>query len=153
VLEGGPIRGRNKVSFATPQGSEIIITLQVSQSNGSVVAKRALIIPSVSPVLHFYEVNTLYGTGYRSLARGLSLIGNSTTIKAEPYYLDSRIFNSPDLVEWSINSQKAPSYDPNPYEITLERTGFSGGFATVGFHVRSTDVILQGARGNMQLNF
>lgn len=151
VLEEGPILGRNRASFITPQGSRVIISLQVSKQDGTVLANRAFSIPSVSPQIHFYEVNTLYGTSFRSITKDFNLISNSATIKAEPYYLDSLVYNNPNIREWSINNKKTDSFDQNPYEITLERTGFSGR-ADLGFHVRSTDLLLQGARNNMHLN-
>jgi hypothetical protein len=150
VLEEGPIVGRNHVSFITPQGSELIISLQVSRQDGTVLARRTFSAPSVSPQIHFYEVNTLYGTSFRSITKDFNLISNSATIKAEPYYLDSLVYNNPNIREWSINNKKVDSFDQNPYEITLEKTGFSGR-ADLDFHVRSTDLLLQGARNNMHL--
>jgi hypothetical protein len=152
VLEGGPIRGRNQTSFTTPQGREIVVSLQVTEPDGTVVAKQDFIVPSVSPQIHFYEINTLYGVGYKSVDDSFSLIGESATIKAEPYYLDSRIFNNPDIAKWSINGTDTQSFDKNPYEITFERTTFSG-IADLGFHVRSMEVLLQGARNGMEVNF
>lgn len=151
VIEEGSIVGRNYTSFVTPQGSEVIISLQVSRQDGTVLARRAFSIPSVSPEVHFYEVNTLYGTSIRAITKDFNLISNSATIKAEPYYLDSLVYNNPNIREWSINDKKTDSFDTNPYEITLERTGFSGR-ADLDFHVRSTDLLLQGARNNMHLN-
>lgn len=152
VLEGGPIRGRNKVSFFTPMGETIIISVQVSQIDGNMIASRAFTIPSVLPELRFYEINTLYGVSKKAISGVFSLIGNSATVVASPYYLDSRVFNNPDISTWSINGSTAPSSGNNPYEVTLQRTGLSGS-ASLGFHVRSTDVILQGARGSITTQF
>jgi hypothetical protein len=152
VLEGGAIRGRNRTSFTVPQGTNLVITLQVTTLDGTVVARRSHIVPSVLPELHFYEMNTLYGTGRRSLTNGFNLIGNSATIKAEPYYLDSRIFNNPNISTWNINGNEVAVGGSNPYEITIERTG-EVGLAELGFHVRSTSQVLQGAKGKIKVNY
>jgi len=152
VLEGGPLRGRNKISFVTPQGKDIVVSLQVSKPDGTVLAKRSLSIPSVEPELTFYEVSTLYGVNRKAISGSYNLIGNSAIIKAEPYYLDSRIFNNPSIAVWSINGAESSAMGGNPYEVTLQRTG-SEGSTELDFHVRSTDLVLQGARNDIRINF
>jgi hypothetical protein len=151
VLEGGPLRGRNKISFPTPQDSNIFISLQVANTAGVVVAKRSVIIPSVKPQIHFYEISTLYGIEKRSLKENFGLIGNSATLKAEPYYLDSQTYNAPNILEWSINRNIVSSSNSNPYEMTLQKTG-SSGTASLGFHVRSTTQLLQGNEGSIDIS-
>lgn len=153
VLEGGPIRGRNQTSFTAPQDEDVIISLQVSSLDGEIIASRAFTVPAVLPELHFYEINTLYGVSHKAIISEYNLIGNSTTLVAEPYYLDSRIFNYPDISVWNIGREEVSQNNANnPYEITLERTGKSGSLS-VGFHVRSTDILLQGARDSIKINF
>lgn len=151
VLDGGPVRGRNKISFATPQGSNLILSLQVTRLDGTIIAKRSLTVPSVSPEIVFYEVNSLYGLAQHSLGKDFFLTGNSATLRAEPYYLDSQVYNQPSLLEWTINNRTSDPSGNNPYEITLERTGY-GGTADLGFHVRSTTQLLQGAKGNIKIS-
>ena len=150
VLEGGPIRGRNKISFTMPQDSYSIVSVQISRPNGTILSKRSTIVYTTAPQIHFYEVNALYGTELKSL-RDFNMIGSSATIKAEPYYLDSRTFNSPGLLEWGINNQVTSGDSNNPYNITLEKTGFSGR-ASLDFHVRNTTSLLQGARKDLNIN-
>lgn len=150
VIDGGPIR-RNKVSFATPQGSRFILSLQVTKLDGTIVAKRAITLPSVSPEVVFYEVNPLFGLSSQALRGNFNLNGNSATLRAEPYYLDSRVFNQPDLLEWTINNQTTQNSGSNPYELTLERISDSG-TANIGFHVRSTTQFLQGGRSSLMLS-
>jgi hypothetical protein len=150
VLEGGPLRGRNKISFTMPQDSYSIVSLQVSKPDGTIVAKRSTIVSVTAPQIHFYEVNVLYGTEVKSL-NNFNMVGNSATIKAEPYYLDSRTFNTPNLLEWDINNQSAASDTANPYTITLEKTGYPGR-AKLDFHVRNTTSLLQGANKSITIN-
>lgn len=150
VLEGGPIRGRNKISFTMPQDSYSIVSLQVSRPDGIILAKHSTIISAIAPQIHFYELNALYGTETKSLG-GFNMIGNGATIKAEPYYLDSRTFNAPNLLEWNIDGKKVYGDTNNPYNITIEKTGYPGR-ATLDFHVRNTTSLLQGARKSININ-
>lgn len=150
VIGGGGGRGQNRVSFETPQGSQIIISVTVAKVGGTVIAARSFTIPSVSPRIYFYELSTLYGLGYLPLS-SYSLIGNSATIVAEPFNLDSRVYNNPDIKLWSIDNTDTQS-SGNPYEITFERVAYNG-TAKLNFHVRSTTNLLQGARGNLQVNY
>jgi hypothetical protein len=151
VINGGPLRGQNKISFITPPGREIIVSLQVTNGGGDVLAKRVMAMPSVDPELQFYEVNTLYGVLPKSLT-SLLLIGNSATIRAVPYYLDSRVYNQPDVSIWEIDRDEYDSGTTNPYEITLQRVN-SGGASELKFHVRSTTNFLQGAQSGLVINY
>ncbi len=150
VIEGGPLRNRNTISFTMPRDSYSTLSLQVSTPTGEILAKRTIGIPTVSPQVHFYEVNALYGVESRSLKEDFNMIGESATIIAEPYYLDSNIFNYPSLLEWKINDELV-SGGNNPYTITLQKTGYPGA-ATLNFHVRSTTRLLQGGRQQLTVN-
>jgi hypothetical protein len=133
-----------------PQDSYSILSLTVNDLDGTTLAKRTISIPSVSPKLVFYEVNTLYGIIERSLKSPFSLISNSTTVRAEPYYLDSTVFNSPNIAMWEINNTEVASGN-NPYDINLERAG-GGGSANITFRVHSTTKLLQGIKGDFTMN-
>lgn len=150
VLEDGPLRGRNRISFVAPQDKELIISLQVSRPNGDIVANRSIYIASMRPELHFYEVNTLYGVEPKAIKNNFTMIGNSALIKAEPYYLDSQVFNQPNILEWKINQDKVAGQTGDPYELMLEKTG-TAGTAKMDFHVRSTVDLLQGTRGGFSI--
>ena len=150
VLEGGPLRGRNRISFVAPQDKELVISLQVATPGGDIIASRSIYIASKQPELHFYEVNALYGVETRAINNDFTMIGNSVVIKAEPYYLDSNVFNQPSILEWKINQTKVARPNGDPYELTLEKTGYTGR-AQMEFHVRSTVDLLQGARGEFNI--
>lgn len=152
VLEGGPIRGRNQVSFSVPMGKQLIFSVEVARPTGEVIARRAILLPSVRPTLHFYEVSSLLGQRTRALQDTLQISGNSATIQAEPYHLDIRTYNNPDIAEWEIDGTRTTTGGGNPYEVTLQRTGAGGG-AEVEFHVRDTAQVLQGARGDLEVNY
>ena len=152
VLEGGAVRGRNQVSFDTPMGSEMILSVQVAEPNGTVLASRAMLLPIVRPELLFYEVSPLFGMSSRPLSPQYTLLGNSTMVRAEPYHLDTRVYNDPDVSEWEINRVPVGELSGNPYEITLQRTT-TGGASELNFHVRSRAQLLQGVEEDITINF
>ncbi|MEY2665396.1 MAG: hypothetical protein RLZZ480_501 [Candidatus Parcubacteria bacterium] len=150
VLEAGPIRNRNQISFITPQDSEFIVSVQVTAPNGDIVANRSISISSVMPSLYYYEVNALYGVEQKPISDTFYMIANSTTFRAEPYYLSSTVFNNPEIFEWTLNGQLSQNPSNDPYELTLEKTG-STKHTEVDLHIRSTTDLLQGARGGFTL--
>ena len=153
VLEGGPLRAQNKVSFEMPMGNQAILSLQVSEPNGRVLARRSTFIPSVDPVIRFYEVSSLYGVNTRAITGEHTLVGNSTTLRAEPYYLDSRVYNDPDVAQWEVNNVASNNVGNNPYEVTIQKVGVPGS-SNLNFHVRDTTrQILQGAEDSIRISF
>ncbi|MEN9920276.1 MAG: hypothetical protein RL538_169 [Candidatus Parcubacteria bacterium] len=151
VIEGGPLRNRNEVSFKMPQDSYTVVSVQVSTPSGEILAKESTIIPLATPEVHFYEVNALYGVELKTITGDFNMIADSATIVAEPYFIDSNTFNYPDILEWKINNSAARSNSSNPYIITLQKTGDPGA-ATLDFHVRNTDILLQGAKNQIKIN-
>lgn len=152
VLEGGPIRGRNQVSFATPMGENAILSVQATEPNGKVLARRAIFVPSVQPTLSFHEVSALFGVKTRPIDGDLILVGNTATVRAEPYHLDTRVYNNPAITEWKINNTTTGNTGGNPYEVTFQQTGFAGS-ANLSFQVRDTTQVLQGAKDTIQVRF
>lgn len=150
VLEGGPIRGRNTISFTMPPDTYSVVSLQVSKPDGTIFTKQSTIISIVDPQINFYEVNALYGVEQRSLD-SFMMVSDVANIKAEPYYLDSNTFNSADLLKWTINNKEVFGDVNNPYIITLEKTGYPGQ-ARLEFHVRNTTSLLQGARKTINIS-
>ena len=150
VFEGGSLRNANKINFVMPQDRNSTLSLQISTYNNVVVAKRTIFVPVAAPELYFYEINSLFGLESRTL-KDFNLIANTATIRTEPYYLDSEVFNDPNVLEWKINNSLVTSDGKNPYEVTLERTGEPGD-ATIDFRVRSTIQLLQGVDGRMNIH-
>lgn len=152
VLEGGPIRGGNRVSFVTPRGAGATVRVTATDLQGTVIASRAIRIQSVVPELHFYEEHSLYGQQQVPIDQDFTLVGNALTLQAEPYFLDTRVYNQPDVAQWEINSQDTDNGSNNPYEIALTRSG-AAGRTVVNFHVRSLREVLQGAEEQITVNF
>jgi hypothetical protein len=152
VLEGGPIRGRNQVSFTTPMGDNSILSVEVTEPNGNVLTRRSIFVPSVRPSLSFHEVSSLFGVKRNPINNELIMVGNTATIQAEPYHLDTRVYNNPDIVQWKINNSISQNQGNNPYQITFQPTGFAQS-ASLNFEVRDTTKVLQGARNNIRVRF
>ncbi len=152
ILEQGPIRGRNKVSFEMPRGKRATVYLQVSRPTGETISRRAVYLPSVYPQMSFYEENALYGPSSHALSRKVYLTGNNFTLLAEPYYLDSKIFNDPDVSEWRIEGQEPTIPTNNPYRMVIQKSGESAE-TIVSFHVRSLEQILQGAEASINVSY
>lgn len=152
VLENGPLRGGYKVSFPMPMGDSAVLSLQVSNSNNEVVAKRNILVPSVAPMIRFYEVSSLFGVNPIALGNNFTLTGNTGTLRAEPYHLDTRVFNDPAVIDWRINNRSSNTTANNPYEVTLQRTAGIGR-TELSFQVRDTSQVLQGAKDRISITY
>ena len=82
----------------------------------------------------------------------LSLVGLSTSVQAEPYYLNVLTYNNPEFLEWEIDGRQTNQTTSNPYEITLGRDSGTG-VSEVNFHVRSLTDLLQGGEGSFRVNY
>lgn len=151
VLGTGATRGQSGVIYETPIGSRSTLSLKISDLDGNVIASRAISVPSVKPKVQFYKVNTLLGINNQTIDETLYLVGNSVVVRAEPYNLDSRTYNNPDIHEWKIDNKESEGAGQNPYEVVLEKTT-SEGRASLQFHVRNTKEVLQGAKASIEIN-
>jgi len=152
AIEGGALRGGHKVSFATPRGSTPVLVVSVNDTRGTAIASRAITMPSLFPELFFYEKHSLYGVRNIPLQPDVAVVGGVLNLQAEPYFLDTRVYNRPDIAAWEINSVSTDTGSSNPYEITLSRVG-SGGRTLLQFHVRSLQEVLQGVEEQIMISF
>jgi hypothetical protein len=148
VLFGGPVRGQNRVSFTMPQGAAF---LEVTVArDGQVVGSQSTELMNTAPFLRFYPIHPLYGFSERPLQGRLPVIGASVTVRAEPYYLDIATFNSPNVADWVLDRRIQAIRGNSPYDITIARSEtFTP--SEVGFHVRNTTSLLQGARDEFRI--
>lgn len=146
ALSSGPVRGQSQISFTMPTGGGILEVL--IETTSGVVGAQTVQLMNTDPFLRFYSNNSLYGLSLIPIGSSLTLVGNSATVRAEPYYLDLRTFNNPDLAQWDAGTGKAASLGANPYELNLVRGDAS---RSVGFHVRNLTNVLQGAQGGFNI--
>ena len=149
VLEGGPIRGTNQVSFDNPRGSRSTIIVGITTVDGQSVGRRSIYYRSLKPELVFYENNALYGQSHNAISRSLLMVGQAATVVAEPYHLDIRTYNNPDITEWEIDGQ-SQVIGGNPYQITIQKVAEDSS-SNLTFHVRSTSELLQGAKDDFKI--
>lgn len=152
VLDAGPVRARNRMSFATPRGEDFLLSVSVSRLNGEVVASKVFEVLTSEPTLRFYEQHSLFGSKQSPVGASLPVSGNTVTLLAEPYHLDSRVYNNPDVATWEIDRIETSNGSRNPYEITLQ-SGSRGGQTSVNFHVRSLQEVLQGSEDTILIDF
>jgi len=152
VLNGGSVRGGNTVTATTPIGQLMLISVDISTLDGSILVKRTIEVPSVAPTMYFYEHTPLYGLSHKAVSN-LNLVGASATVRAEPYNLDINTYNRPDFLEWEVDGIKTTPKSANPYEITLGRPGETYGTSRVNLHVRNLSQLLQGSEGDFQVTF
>jgi hypothetical protein len=101
--------------------------------------------------LEFYEVSTLYGLGRKAVGNTLTLVGNNSTIRAVPYYLDTNAIGGNIMSEWSIDGQKTAVPNTDPFEINLRREG--AGDARVSFKFRNLSELLQGGEKSFKVTY
>lgn len=151
VIGDGFVRGQNKVSINTPRGKYILLDLKIRDLSGNQIAERSVFLPSVEPKIIFHEVSPLFGIREIPIKKSLSMIGNTAVVRAVPYYIDSRVYNEPDLLEWKIGGVMYDNYGQNPYDVTLQKTGFSGQ-TSLEFHIRNLSELSQGAEASINVN-
>ena len=150
-LYGGARKGNSWAQISTEFGGSVLVSVAVSDSRGVVVSKKIARIPMDSVKIKFYEVNTLYGLSHKSIMSPLTLIGNSTSIRAVPYNLDTRVTDGSLFTEWAIDSRSVVTQNSDPFEINLSRS--SGGQSTIGFKVRNLLSLLQGDEAVFAVQF
>lgn len=152
VIGGGAQLGARSVVFEIPIRTEHTLKLDIIDSNGVVVGRKSLRLPIVNPELQFYERSTLYGLSRLALAEQISFPGNSITIEAVPYYLDTEVLLGNTVFEWSLNNSTIKTGNTDPFLITLNRGGDQG-TARLEFQVQSKEDFLQGAKDKLRITF
>lgn len=152
VAAGGGRVGQNTFSFVSDFDNNPRLTVEVYDRAGEMVASRGIRIKMTEPELHFYEVNPLRGQSRHALSNTFFMVGNETTVRAEPYFVNRNIFTRNTLLnEWRLNRSLVSGNPSMPNEITLARQGDSGSFR-LDFQLRNT-ANLHGVRGNLNISF
>jgi len=151
VLNRGGIRGGFQQTITVPYGMNILLGLTVADARGQTIARRLITFPSVSVDLQFYEVNELFGLSHLAIGNSISMFGNSMTIRAVPYNLDTQVQNSQLFTEWRVDNRRQAVGAQNPFEITIVRSGF--GQSRVNFKFRHLESLLQGGDRTIIVNY
>ncbi len=155
-------KGLSKTYFTMPNRNSML-TLTVQTRYGKIVGRRVIFVKLAEPELLFYKINSLLGIlGNRTLDDNVFIKKSTITIAAEPYFLDSRVYNNPTYLNWVIDGVDT-SVSDNPYKITLKdntENEVSGDkviernkVSNVFFRVRGDDrFILQGVEGTVNIS-
>lgn len=126
VLFGGPVQGQYSVSTDMPYFGDEELTVEIFDTDGVLVGENAILLHAIDPELHFYEFSPLRGLMQKELYSPLKLLGEETTIFAEPYYLDAEVRPQGADFVWTIDGTKVAGDEHTPHSITLTRQGESG---------------------------
>lgn len=146
---GGARIGGNWAQIIVPHGQSSTITISIHDKMGTTVARKLVAIPTVDLEVHFYEVRSLLGLGQKAITDEFIITGNSASIKAVPYFLDTRSVDNNLFTEWSINSRPVIGESSDPFEINLAR-GVTGS-AQISFKIRNLSELLQSAESSFQV--
>ncbi len=146
---GGARPGGNWAQITVPHGQNSVITIAVQDKNNNTVARKLVAIPTSELDVQFYEINSLLGLGQKAITSEFFMTGNSASIKAIPYYLDTRAINDNLFTKWSINNRTVTTINSDPFEINLER-GLTGS-AVVSFKMRNLSELLQSDESSFQI--
>jgi hypothetical protein len=138
---GGARPGGNWAQIEVPHGLSSLITISIQDKTGTIVARKVVAIPTTKLDVQFYEQSSLYGLRQKAIVGNLIMTSNGASIKAVPYYLDTRSIENNLFTEWSINNRPTVINGYDPFEINLER-GVTGS-ALVGFKIRNLRELLQ----------
>jgi hypothetical protein len=126
VLFGGPIRGKQSADVTMSRFANERLSVTVIDQNGVLVAQKTITLNPIEPELHFYEDNPLRGLHERAILGSLTLIGDETTVYAEPYYMNTDLTAESVDFAWSINGEETSYKNPDQHTITLRKSGGSG---------------------------
>ncbi len=152
VHEGGSVRGRNSIIFSSQYNQSPTISVDVMNSQGTVIGSQSLSVPMANPELHFYTNNPLRGLSKRAMEDPFILVGNEVTVRAEPYFVGRDILSANPLMDWRLNRSAVSGEAGNPQEITLRRQGEQGNFS-LSFHIRNLQNLLQGVERAVRITF
>jgi hypothetical protein len=141
VLFGGPVRGKNSVSFPIPLYSKEL-TVEVISPEGSTIARKSMTLQSVQPELYFYEWSPLKGLYQKTVSDPFALIGNETTVYGEPYFVNAAPTNVNADVTWTIDRQVVPS-DPDALRALTITPDLIGQGASVALRILTKDRVPQ----------
>lgn len=131
------------------------VSVDVSSLDGSVTARKFLLIPSIDPKLVFYEHHPLEGVRYsQALGGTFNLSGREVVVRAEPYF-----FSNVEALnyQWSLNSQPVEVTREKWNDLTLRQEGTAKGVSKIDLSVQGAEVTrgsaLQNAAAALLISF
>lgn len=127
------------------------ISVDIATADRSLAGGASVRIPSIEPVLVFYEDSPLFGLRFRNALRAEGEGGGELTIAAVPYFALAAGPNDPRLeYAWRVNGRVITPDAARPDEITLS-SGDGSSAARVDVTVTNTADLSMESRGSLQL--
>jgi hypothetical protein len=152
------VSGYGKNIFSTSGGvlaKPLKIGVIVSSLDGSIVAKKEIVLTNNSPEIIFYENHPLYGIMYNNaISTQFNLNKKELSVSASPFFFDvTRKDDSKLSYEWSINNKNVANQD-KPDSIILRRVDESNsGSALLSLSIKNPEKILQFGKISTKINF
>jgi len=152
VLFGGPIKGKYVADLTMSRFDDDYIRVRVTNSSGNVVGGKTMLLTPVEPELHFYEENPLRGLSGKAIKDSLILIGDETTIHAEPYFMTTKLASRTVKFDWTIGGVAVVTNQNDPHTLTVRKAG-NGGSTEIGVNAITTSVIPQYVQDTFTIMF
>jgi hypothetical protein len=151
VLLGGPIKGKNVITYAVPLFGESELSVEIFDTKGNLVGGRGVAITPVEPRLYFYEYSSLRGLSERALTDPLTLIAEETTLYGVPYFMNTRMKTDEASFSWMIGGVPVSPDSSVPNSIVLKKDG--AGESAVSLKIVTDDPIPQFVMQGLRLIF
>lgn len=152
VVGGSSMYGKNSVTFSSGFDRNMNVSVDILDSNGSLITTERVNVPIFDPELHFYEVDPLAGLLERAIDDTYIFTNEETMFRAEPYYMDRALMANRPYTEWKLNGETIQNPSNNQQEIVLRRSGERGAFE-LSYHVRNLRQLLQGVEDSVEITF
>ncbi len=125
-LFGGPIRGKRVIETRMPLYQDHTLTVVVYNAHGVPLGRRTIALNPVVPEVYFYEENPLRGLSRKAITDDFVLIGEETTVYAEPYFMNIEPKTFSGELSWKLNGEHVDPTGVVPNAITLRHVGGEG---------------------------
>ena len=140
------------IDFVMPQVSgDLSVSVTAVDGNGRRLGSATQTIRPVTPRVLFYETNELRGLSQVAIKESLPLIGNTVSVRAEPYFFGVSSLIAGATGTWTAARVDA-TVDTNWREVTLlRRERESGKTTSVSLEVRNRNNLSESTSGSFEL--
>lgn len=150
VVFGGPVLGKNSISFPMPLYSNDL-TVEVINPSGKLVARNTMKLQDVPAELYFYEWSPLRGLYRKAVSDPFALIGDETTIYGEPYFVNAAPDNLNSTIQWQVGAHVVSGTTDAPRALTLDRSLLGFG-KNVSLQILTNDLVPQQLESSFTVN-
>lgn len=150
-IGGATTPGSGKsVTASMPRSGPLSVEVTASTRTGDVRHTSRTTVEPATPLNLFYEDNPLYGLSQSALPREVTLLRDEISVRAEPYFVSTTIFNNARHT-WSINGSEIHNPDDDPQTLTVRAT--QRGSSEISFSIRNLDALRQAVQKSFRIHF